>query len=288
MTEQRSTRKVPTLVLVLLPLVIVVLVGLGVYMMVSKPKAPPAAGPSARERAEAASESAESEGPQLLPASEWGTRIAIRHADSPFRPGQPGALESTGEAGEDMSAESVEAQETPPESEDASETPEVEAPEPSVEPPPGRTQPGRGGGRRPDGQIVLPGPSGPPGGVGPTPGPTGPTPPAEVEVVERSREDRTNERMRELFPREMMPGRGPERAGPIVPPELTVTGTVVGRDGGTSAVITDGTSRYFVKQGQTLNLAGRNMRVLSVDRGRVVLEDERGAMTLQANGGAAR
>ncbi len=295
MTEPRSTRKIPTLALVLTPLVIVVLVGLAVYMMVSKPK-PAAAGaqaPSARERAEAAgSESAESDEPQLIPASEWSTRIAIRGGDSPFRPGQPGALQETGGGPDEMNAESVEAESG---AESAS-TEEAEPPEAAEEPEESRPVPdqgptGRGGGRRPDGQIVLPDSGAPPVGGGPLPGGTGapsPTPPAEVQVVQQSREDRTNERMRQLFPRDMMPGRGPERAGPVAPPELTVTGTVVGRDGGTSAVITDGASRYFVKQGQTLNLAGRNMRVLSVDRGRVVLEDERGAMTLQANGGAAR
>lgn len=68
-----------------------------------------------------------------------------------------------------------------------------------------------------------------------------------------------------------------------------VTGTIVGGDGNMTAIVASGSSRYFVKQGQELEVAGKRMRVLSVDKGGVTLQDQRGGLAkLQAIGGAGQ
>lgn len=208
--------------------------------------------------------------------------------ESPFLPKKPGSLERPGVP---LSAGTRTA---PPRNggaaEEAPEVPESEsegpAGEPKAEGPTPRpiTQPPA---ERPsDTGSGLPGVTRPGGTLPPvTPPPTVQTPTPEPEVA--AQPDRTTA----FFQRFATPGMG---GGDLARPsrdssrQLQVTGTIVGADGGTMAILTDGTRPYYVRQGQQLTVQGRPTRVLSIDRGSVTLEHGPETVTLHSIGGAGQ
>lgn len=280
--------KVSLFVLIGVPALVLLLVGGGAYLLFSsksKPK-PVTAEDQAKRKAEllagrarggsSAESGAESEAEKEFTWSE----IVIAQGRSPFVPGSAARTDGR-----------TPAEQPPPTGPQPGETqPPTGATPPSGAPPAGGGAPPPSGGIPP---VTGPPTGGPfPSGTGgPTPG--GPVlsgPPAEQAPTPPppSRLDRTNSFFRGLYPRAEDVLQRPRRSDPSAPPDLRVTGTVVGSDGRPTAIVADGENRYFVRPGQQLNVQGRSMRVLSVDRAKVVLQDERGAVTLQANGGAAQ
>jgi hypothetical protein len=283
---ENPPKKVSPLFLILGSVAIVALVGFVVYTMTvgakNKPK-PLTAAEQEKRKEELLAGRTKGGGTESGSESEaekefaW-SEIVIPQGRSPFVPGGAAKLDGNTPA------------EAPPTGPQPGETPPPTGPTP-----PSGAPPAGGGSPPPSGAIppVTGPPTGgpfPPGGGGPVPGGpvvTGP-PAGQAPTPPPSRLDRTNSFFRGLYPRSEDALQRPRRSDPSPPPDLRLTGTVVGSDGRPTAIVADGEDRYFVRPGQQLNVQGRSMRVLSVDRAKVVLQDERGAVTLQANGGAAQ
>jgi hypothetical protein len=257
------------------------------FFLSSRPKSAPrvALAEGAGAAAQAESEAVDANG---LPARGLQPAEMQIVGESPFRPKDPGGLERPGvprSAGNRVvdPGQRGPVDEAPPvEQPDPEETPEAQQPEGE----PKRIAPAP---ERPSGaESVLPELPAPGDAMPPfTPPPVGdgdlvPAPEAIAPEPDRASQ---------VFARFATPGMGggdlerPTRGGEQ---PLQVTGTIVGADGGTMAILTDGTQPYYVRQGQQLSVQGKPTRVLSIDRGSVTLEHGPETVTLHSIGGAGQ
>ncbi|MBD3177674.1 MAG: hypothetical protein GF320_21080 [Armatimonadia bacterium] len=306
MAQQTSAgaQKPPTIQYVILAvLVVLVVVGGGWFFLSGKEPPPPAPAEETVASAEGADEGGAA-GPNGTEAEESDlperdlepAEMQIESGQSPFRPKEGGGIERPGVARPGGRTRPT----TPREIPDAEDAPDAGEGEDAGDGEDGEEAAADEGEDGSQPRRITPAPGQPrdvppatrPGGNGTatppvTPPPPGTQPPGgEVEVVS-SEPDRTSD----VFMKFASPGTGggdlarPSRSGQQ---ELQVTGTIVGADGGTTAIITDGTRPYYVRQGQQLSVQGKPMRVLSIDRGSVTLESGRETVTLQSIGGAGQ
>lgn len=286
MVSEAPTRSVSTPVMVVGLVGLLALIAFGVFTVLQK-KAP-VAKPSilAERRAAASTESVESD---PLETISW-PEIALQSGRSPFVPGAPARADVTAQGPTD--GPPAEMPEQPAPAEGNTGVPPVTLPGTSGAPPtlPGATgAPAGPTNQQPRGG---PGTGGPPGlpVTPPTPGTMGPPPQQQQPAPQApSRLDRTNAFFREFYPRSDESPVRPRRGGAGEIGGLTLAGTVIGSDGRPTGIVTDGETRRLVRPGQQWTVGGRTVTVVSVDRGRVVLRDERGdTIALQADGGATQ
>jgi len=81
-----------------------------------------------------------------------------------------------------------------------------------------------------------------------------------------------------------VPQSGATRPAPEPAMNLSVAGTVVGNDGRATAILSDGTSSVWVKEGDRFTFNGRSFRVVRVARGRVDISDGKQEVALGVGG----
>jgi len=273
---------VSTPVLILGGFALVALIAFGVYSVLPK-KAPPKTSILAERHPATTTESAESD---PLASVSWSD-IALQSDRSPFIPGVAAKSDAT-------ATSPPPGQPTPEQPPQGGSTgvPPAELPGPTGAPPqtlPGTTgAPPAGGGPQPRSGPGMGGPQGLPV-TPPTPGTMGPPPQQQQPAPQPTRLDRTNAFFREFYPRSEDSPIRPRRDGAGTLGGMALAGTVIGSDGRPTGIVTDGETRRLVRPGQQWTVAGRTVTVVSVDRGRVVLRDERGeTIILQADGGATQ